>query len=48
MTVNMVGVGSQYAMSVQDARGAYLDGGKSYRLHLPPLYCIQAHLDLKL
>lgn len=47
MTVKMVGAGSQYAMSVQDARGAYLDGDKSYRLHLPPLYCIQAHLDLK-
>ncbi len=36
MSVKMVGVGSQYAMSVQDATGDYLDGGKSYRLHLPP------------
>jgi hypothetical protein len=36
MAVKMVGMGSQYAMAVQDATGAYLDGGKSYRLHLPP------------
>jgi hypothetical protein len=36
MTVKMVGVGSQYAYTEHDAAGQYLDGGKSYRLHLPP------------
>jgi hypothetical protein len=36
MTVKMVGVGSQYAVAERDAAGKYLDGGKSYRLHLPP------------
>jgi hypothetical protein len=36
MTAKMVGIGSQYAMTERDAAGQYLDGGKSYRLHLPP------------
>ena len=27
---------SQYAITEHDAGGSYLDGGKSYRLHLPP------------
>jgi hypothetical protein len=31
----MVGVGSQYALAFRDATGQYLDGAKSYRLHLP-------------
>jgi hypothetical protein len=35
MTVKMVGVGSQYALAFRDAVGRYLDGGKTYRLHLP-------------
>jgi hypothetical protein len=35
MTVRMVGVGSQYAWTEHDARRHYLDGGKTYRLHLP-------------
>lgn len=35
MTVKMVGIGSQYAMAYHDAEGHYLDGGKTYRLHLP-------------
>jgi hypothetical protein len=35
-TVKMVGVGSQYATAEHDAAGRYLDGSKSYRLHLPP------------
>ena len=34
--MRLVGVGSQYAMADHDAAGRYLDGGKSYRLHLPP------------
>lgn len=33
--VKMVGLGSQYAVAFADAAGQYLDGGKSYRLHLP-------------
>jgi len=36
MTVKMVGVGSQYAVADHDATGRYLDGAKTYRLHLPP------------
>ncbi|QGF22580.1 DUF1254 domain-containing protein [Raineyella fluvialis] len=35
MAVKMVGIGSQYAMAYHDAAGAYLDGGQTYRLHLP-------------
>jgi hypothetical protein len=36
MTLAMVGVGSQYAFAVRDAAGRYFDGGKCYRLRLPP------------
>jgi len=36
MTLKMVGAGSQYAFSEHDAAGRYLEGGKNYRLHLPP------------
>jgi hypothetical protein len=36
MWVKMVGTGSQYASAEHDAAGRYLDGGKTYRLHLPP------------
>jgi hypothetical protein len=36
MSVKMVGAGSQYAGATVDADGNYLDGGKNYRLHLPP------------
>jgi len=36
MSVKMVGAGSQYAAATLDADGNYLDGGKNYRLHLPP------------
>jgi hypothetical protein len=35
MTVEMVGVGSQYAVAVTDADGNYLDGSKNYSLTLP-------------
>ena len=35
MAAKMVGIGSQYAMAYRDAAGQYLDGAKSYRLHLP-------------
>jgi hypothetical protein len=36
MSVKMIGAGSQYACITLDADGNYLDGGKYYRLHLPP------------
>ena len=36
MARKMVGVGSQYATAFVDSEGQTLDGGKSYRLHLPP------------
>jgi len=36
MEVKMVGQGSQYAWTARDARGNPLDGGKNYKLHLPP------------
>lgn len=36
MTLKMVGIGSQYAIAERDAAGHYLDGCKTYRLHLPP------------
>ncbi len=36
MEEKMVGRGSQYAWAAVDAGGNPLDGGKSYRLHLPP------------
>lgn len=36
MEMVMVGQGSQYAAAYVDAAGDPLDGGKTYRLHLPP------------
>jgi len=36
MEEKLVGQGSQYAWTGKDAIGAALDGGKNYRLHLPP------------
>lgn len=36
MEEKMVGRGSQYAWTARDAKGNLLDGGKNYRLHLPP------------
>jgi hypothetical protein len=36
MEAQMVGVGSQYAWAARDAGGNPLDGGKNYRLRLPP------------
>ena len=36
MSAKMVGVGSQYAGAMVDADGQALDGGRTYRLHLPP------------
>ena len=36
MAEKMVGRGSQYAMAARDSKGNMLDGGKNYRLRLPP------------
>lgn len=36
MAAKRVGVGSQYAAAFKDSQGDILDGGKTYRLHLPP------------
>jgi hypothetical protein len=36
MEAKMVGQGSQYAVGLVDSRGAPLNGGKNYKLHLPP------------
>jgi hypothetical protein len=36
MEAKMVGQGSQYAAAFVDSKGRPLDGGKSYKLHLPP------------
>jgi hypothetical protein len=35
MEAKMVGSGSQYALAFVDARGRSLDGGGTYRLHVP-------------
>lgn len=36
MVEKVVGAGSQYYFVTRDATGAWLEGGKAYRLHLPP------------
>jgi hypothetical protein len=36
MTMKMIGIGSQYAAAFVDSEGKPLDGGKTYKLHLPP------------
>jgi hypothetical protein len=36
MVVKRVGVGSQYAVATTDSMGLALDGGKTYKVHLPP------------
>ncbi len=36
MEQKMVGQGSQYPWTVQDSEGNPFDGGKTYKLHLPP------------
>jgi hypothetical protein len=36
MALKMVGIGSQYAAAFVDSEGKPLDGGKTYRIHLPP------------
>jgi hypothetical protein len=36
MAMKMVGKGSQYAAATTDSEGLPLDGGKTYKIHLPP------------
>ena len=36
MSAKMVGVGSQYAGVMVDSKGRHFDGGRTYRLHMPP------------
>ena len=36
MTAKMVGKGSQYAVAYVDDDGKAFDGGKTYKVHLPP------------
>jgi hypothetical protein len=36
MEMKIIGKGSQYAWTARDSKGAPLDGGKTYRMHLPP------------
>jgi hypothetical protein len=36
MTMKMVGKGSQYAVAYMGANGNAFDGGKTYKVHLPP------------
>jgi hypothetical protein len=36
MAAQIVGKGSQYAAAVTDSQGKPLDGGKTYKIHLPP------------
>ena len=38
MVEKHVGTGSQYLWTPRDASGAFLDGSKRYRLHVPPTY----------
>ena len=35
MVLEMVGVGSQYALAATDAKGQYLDGSQNYKLTIP-------------
>jgi hypothetical protein len=36
MVRKMVGIGSQYVSATTDSQGKGLDGGKTYKIHLPP------------
>ena len=36
MTFKILGKGSKYAIAYTDADGNFLDGGKTYKLHVPP------------
>ena len=36
MEIKMIGQGSQYPWSAKDSKGNPFDGGKTYKMHLPP------------
>ena len=36
MCMRLTGIGSQYLIAMRDSDGEFLDGGRSYRLTLPP------------
>ena len=36
MTFKIIGKGSKYAIAYTDADGNFLDGGKTYKVHVPP------------
>jgi Uncharacterized conserved protein len=36
MCMRLTGIGSQYLIAMRDSGGEFLDGGRSYRLTLPP------------
>lgn len=36
MCMRLTGIGSQYLVAMHDSRGEFLDGGRGYRLTLPP------------
>jgi hypothetical protein len=46
MALELVGVGSQYLWGYLDENGNYLDGGKSYKLHLPPDFPVEAFFSI--
>jgi hypothetical protein len=45
MMQKTVGSGSQCLMATRDASGAFLNGGKSYRFHLPPKVPTEVFFD---
>jgi hypothetical protein len=36
MATKLIGLGSEYAAAATDSEGKPLDGGKTYKIHLPP------------
>ena len=36
MCMRLTGIGSQYLIAMRDSGGEFLDGGRSFRLTLPP------------
>ena len=36
MAIKLIGKGSQYMWTARDSQGNVLDGGKNYKLHVPP------------
>ena len=42
-----MGAGSQHAFTEHDAEGKYLDGGKTYRFHLPPNIPVKTHWSVQ-